>query len=325
MASIQCPLPTLWFVLKLYLLRPQIPMAHNSTPIINLLPGELLTEIFNLATHPKHPPKSKLSTVQVRWDVVPLAVVCRRFHCIATPILYSHLAVSFAPSAVPLWDGEAQLSQSASFRLYRTLQTNPSLREHCRALSYSFYWASNTSIIVPFYDSRPDENLDAGSMAKTLASWLSNTTTLNIYSRYWNWDVPLTAVVRTAALNMPRLKEVALNSTTQIYRGCINQLFESPSSLEHCRLVIGGGLGSLTANARTQHDLRPVADIKAGSSYPQLAPYYSYRHSNLLTRTIPGQSPRYHFFNTQAPSKTSANSSSSQKPSPSSPSTSAPP
>jgi len=92
---------------------------------ILILPNELLLDIFLLTT---------------KLDMLSLSVVCHRFHDLVTPLLYQSLELTVGWKDQPDDDDPYYSSVSARrspLRLYRTLQQNSALRQHCRELLLS--------------------------------------------------------------------------------------------------------------------------------------------------------------------------------------------
>ena len=180
------------------------------------LPDELLADIISdvAAPWPDNLDGAPVSGLYAhRWA---LTVVCRRFYRLATPVLYSRLALTIGwvvnnpqlrrssedlPAA---GDRLASPRDSPGGRaiicLHRTLAANPSLRGLCKDLTLdltAMQWCGPAGGFLDYY-------------ASDIATWLSNTKRLHLYGGLGNLNIsPIMVVLDIASIHMPGLKRLA--------------------------------------------------------------------------------------------------------------------
>ncbi|KAK4441991.1 hypothetical protein QBC34DRAFT_419389 [Podospora aff. communis PSN243] len=176
------------------------------------LPDELLLEIFNNLFLP--PPPSPPSGDPKRHcaEGAALPKVCRRFHRLATPGLYTHLDVHFT-------DAESGDPTYSAKLLHRTLDENSNLHHYCRSLRLILPDPDYQSQGLPLNRaSRPVR--DALLMAFNITAWLKNTTNLFIsgyFSHSRTHSVSL-ALVDSVGKHMPRLEKLSIGKQVWLER-----------------------------------------------------------------------------------------------------------
>jgi hypothetical protein len=137
-----------------------------------------------------------------------LTLVCRRFHRLTMPILYSRIALSLRhtinrkvlPSDVFTREHDDLYPGWEFNRLHRTLEANPSLQSLC------------TDVVFDLEETRWNypEFLSQG---KDLVTWFTNTTSLRLHDGYGSKQVEQTVkFLELAAATMPRLERLAFSA-----------------------------------------------------------------------------------------------------------------
>ncbi|KAK3903684.1 hypothetical protein C8A05DRAFT_32549 [Staphylotrichum tortipilum] len=192
---------------------PHPPPPSDAAPsqcYILRLPDELLSDIVStVASWPDNIDGTEfLSLYADRWT---LTLVCRRFHVLATPLLYSRLVLTLR------WTINASLSQSSDYlsitqerveqlqsehggrgvmRLHRTLECNPALRGLCRELNLDLadsHWRHLTFL----------------SRAASFVTWLTEVRSLRVHDGFGRTRTsPVMQLIGTAARYMSALEKL---------------------------------------------------------------------------------------------------------------------
>ncbi|KAK0622506.1 hypothetical protein B0T14DRAFT_601249 [Immersiella caudata] len=205
------------------------------------LPDELLLDTFGylFLPPPSVPPSAEAKPH--RPDGASLPNVCRRFHRLATPGLYTHLRFNF------------EESPSSATQLYRTLSEKPELRPHCRSLR----------LTLPDPDADLEEHMRNGgrlgevsdatkeimSMASEMMSWLENARDLFISGYFIHHKTHLAtwALVRSAGVHMSKLENLSLGKQVFVERVC--DLLVEMKQLRTLEIGIGVAVEDITPPA----------------------------------------------------------------------------
>jgi hypothetical protein len=173
--------------------------CHQSSPkrgpaFILKLPEEILLRVFEFATNHPNSWDNGCYDCPVLFnykDIKALSYVCRSFHRIASPLLYHTINFSFGNQFVP--------PSKRVQRLHRRLETNPSLRRHCRALA----------LTVADITSKP-KTKDDFDIANDFASWLTEVHDLSIHGGFersqYTWNL-----IRNVVEHMPKVDRLAIS------------------------------------------------------------------------------------------------------------------
>ena len=171
-------------------------MADSRDLSILFLPDEILSNIFDQTITfglRRHVSRRAGSHVFAYRDCAALARVCRRFHQIATPVMYRQVTVSRS-----MRRGSTALEMS--FRtlrlLHRSLGENESLQAHCRWLEIRFGFESLTNI----------EN----DILFDIVQWLTSTRRLSIRGYHTEQEVAW-ELLESALSSMKGLEHISLN------------------------------------------------------------------------------------------------------------------
>jgi hypothetical protein len=158
------------------------------------LPEEILLRVFEFATNQPNSWHDGCYDYPYLFNyagIKALSYVCRSFHRIASPLLYHTINFSFGNQFVP--------PSKRVQQLHRRLETNPSLRRHCRALA----------LTVADITSKP-KTKDDFDIANDLASWLSEVRDLSIHGGFQRgqdmWDL-----IRNVVEHMLMLENLAIS------------------------------------------------------------------------------------------------------------------
>lgn len=184
------------------------------------LPDELLLEIVSAtaALWPQDIDGTEFHALYAeRWA---LTLVCRRFNRLATPTLYSNIALTLGDIMTRKfrqadgWKVE-KLAQAGFYRrlpsgraallLRRSMEANPSLRQYCRDL------------VFDMEDPRWQEysHLDCGT---DFVEWFTNTESLRFHDGFDLKQMATTLMfMGVASMHMPRLKRLALTSRHRLF------------------------------------------------------------------------------------------------------------
>ena len=163
---------------------------HNSTnnqPSICGLSNELLNDIFlRSVVHPPGLPKPRYASLSA------LAMTCKRFHALATPLLYRSIDVekkytSGSNQLVPPSDGFVHF--------HRTMKENPSLRTLCKSVIFEIM-------------SAPKATTENFTMADELLPWLMELRSLTVRGGFISEDA--WPFLRNALQHLHTLKSVSL-------------------------------------------------------------------------------------------------------------------
>lgn len=163
--------------------------AFLAVPYILKLPDEILLRIFEYL-----PCELTSYKLEKKYEHISLSFVCRRFNSIITPLIYQN--VEFNTTSIP---------KDPSTLLHRSLQENPLLRRHVRAL------------VLRLEEGCPVE------IASDLSTWLPSVKRLVVGGKFWG--MPRTWPIALSALrHMPKLEHLILGSD---YNGpCLPPIFE---------------------------------------------------------------------------------------------------
>ncbi|KAK0387212.1 hypothetical protein NLU13_5525 [Sarocladium strictum] len=183
-------------------------MADNTSSHILQLPGEILTDIVLLSA-PFSSSTGFYHWLSLRKDTTALALplVCRRFHEIATPFLYQDLELD-------LGDGlPSERLRSKIFCLHRTLDKNPDLRRHCRAL---FIDAVVTWTSEDLWSKHAASAAALRECVEDMARWLADLTcfwmSIEVNGiRLFHFDTA--SIVRQVLVNNARLEKLTIQDT----------------------------------------------------------------------------------------------------------------
>ncbi len=173
------------------------------------LPEELLADIISAASAswPDNINGALVSRLYGhRWA---LTLVCRRFYRLATPVLYSRLALTmgwvvndpqFRPSSDDLPIPRDSPGSRAIICLHRTLAANPSLRGLCQELTLDLadmQWCDPTDDFLHHY-------------ASDIVTWLGSTKRLHLHGGLGIRDIsPIMMVLDIASTHMLGLERLA--------------------------------------------------------------------------------------------------------------------
>jgi hypothetical protein len=160
------------------------------------LPDELLVKVLGLAT-------SQVDTRRPWWycecemrcdyaATKTLALVCHRFNRIVLPLLYRTIRFGHSHRIVP--------PAKAVKSLHRTLQKNPSLSQHCRALSISI------NDLAPHFEG------EDFSIALDFVSWMKKVRCLKVHGGF---DKPYNehtwALIRKIVQDMREIEHLCIS------------------------------------------------------------------------------------------------------------------
>lgn len=167
-----------------------IPLYHGPNHITKL-PNEILDQILAIVASD--------TTNNYRYNCLAtnraarsLVYVCRRFHAIATPLLYGSISSAYATEVVPL--------STSVDRFHRSLKANKALRQHCRSLQIH-----NADI------GGRGSTTSGWQIAHDLVAWLANVRELKLHGGFErnadaNWDL-----LKRATQCMPDLQKLHLS------------------------------------------------------------------------------------------------------------------
>ncbi|KAH6609167.1 hypothetical protein Trco_002513 [Trichoderma cornu-damae] len=174
------------------------------------LPNEVLLHIFTIAASDSEFMSGR--RVNDRRTCIALSRTCRRFHSIATLVLYRDLNM-----CASRYNWNSLLLRRATRCLHRTLKEKPELRKHCSLLSIDLGYSTNSAVLVPYL--------------MDLAVWLTHTKTLRIDGRFKGGEEEL-LLSKAAVQHMPMLEGVSLLNGLDL-----RQVYETVSCLSHLRVL----------------------------------------------------------------------------------------
>ncbi len=183
------------------------------------LPDELLADIIShvAAPWPDNVDRALVSRFHGhRWA---LTLVCRRFYRLATPVLYSRLALTIdwlvnSPQSRQSSDSLPIPRDSPGSRalicLHRTLAANPSLRGLCKDLILDLtdmQWCDPTDDSLDYY-------------ASDIVTWLGSTKRLHLHGGLGDHGIaPAMMVLDIASQHMLGLERLAYTAVNPSFRG----------------------------------------------------------------------------------------------------------
>lgn len=181
-------------------------MARDISASILKLPDEILSLILQDAA--QFTPPSPYMEKPVFGTAAALPLVCRRFHSLATPYLYTDIYIR-CNSTDGGYANDTIIEGARRTRLlHRTFRQNASLWPHCRKLTITtgmFYNGIPASV-----RESPTSNLLY--VAVDFITWLTDTTHLWIYDERLT-RAALSHLLELAVENLPSLKDLRLKDT----------------------------------------------------------------------------------------------------------------
>lgn len=191
--------------------------AHAAGHILHL-PDELLIDILTAAAQWPEAISDDFYTLYA--DRRTMTLVCRRFHRLATPLLYSHIVLTLGRvvNLDPVHDprrtraGPAPAPQThppskAMRLLHRTMASVPSLRSLCREL------VIDASDMHDGGDDAEPWDSENASLLRDFVNWLTNTESLRLHNAFQSGSVVLALLVlEQLPESMPRLSRLVLTA-----------------------------------------------------------------------------------------------------------------
>lgn len=213
-----------------------MPHTDVNQACILRLPDELLGNIIEIATA-FHRPNIRIhhvlafhrslgSTLQCQTI---LALVCRRFNQIVTPMMYCHISIFIRSHHLP-----RKRQEEAACKLHRTLRANPSLWPLCRTLLVNF---------EGFFRSVKSGYVERDyHIATDLVIWLTSTEEVHFEISDNSNIGDAWTLAQLVLKHMPRLKGLALSdpSNHSIQLSHVYRALQGPSCLALKTLNLGG-------------------------------------------------------------------------------------
>jgi len=233
------------------------------------IPDDILVEILRVASHVT--PDRKTPGHELYETAARLALVCRRFNRIATPLLYWQININCQVDSITNW---SLLTAAAAKKLHRSLRRQPNLWSYCRRLTIHAAGAEHAE---------PGSNISY--IANDFVTWLTAARYLSI-SYLSPRNEGAWSLVRTALEHMTNL--VALDLQCDGDENIdIGEVVEAFGDRQHPYLrtleLTGIGKESISNVAWTKLKVRPHHLILHRPSLPRNSTGFLIKKNNFTT------------------------------------------